>query len=407
MKKLKKVQFGWLARHLIPNAGTLIVIGLFLLTQSVGARPSTAPLLQGAILLNYQGTLADSSGNPINGNVEMVFDLYYEVEGGTSFWTEAYTGAQAIEVTSGQFHVLLGSQVALNPTDLTGDLYLGITVNGEEMLPREMLTSVVRAVGITGDLDMNGHDITSIGELTIKGTGQSIITNPQDVTDSGGAALRFGSDSTWLGIDNNEITAYGDALHLQHSGATSPVDTGTDLIVRKNNIYLGGSGNGRVALRQDSSRILHLLPWGGASYNYDNVCIGCGSKAGLMVRGSVSCGALTEANLQTPEELASERIDRFEEGDVLCWSSDRLEKCSESNDPLVQAVADVDGRPIVIGAEIIKVLGPVKTGDILVASDVPGFAMVNNDPRPGTVIAQVLEDFDGEQGLVKAMIRKW
>jgi hypothetical protein len=74
---------------------------------------------------------------------------------------------------------------------------------------------------------------------------------------------------------------------------------------------------------------------------------------------------------------------------------------------LVQAVADVEGRPIVIGAEAIKVLGPVQAGDILVASDVPGYATVNNDPRAGTVIAQALEDFDGEQGLVKAMIRKF
>ncbi len=123
----------------------------------------------------------------------------------------------------------------------------------------------------------------------------------------------------------------------------------------------------------------------------------------------VNCGALTEANLQTLEELAAERIDRLSEGDLLCWSpeSDRLEKCAVANDRLVQAVADPDGRPIVIGAEVVRVLGPVQAGDILVASDVPGYAMVNNDPRPGTVIAQVLENFDGEQGLVKAMIRKW
>ena len=33
--------------------------------------------------------------------------------------------------------------------------------------------------------------------------------------------------------------------------------------------------------------------------------------------------------------------------------------------------------------------------------------MVNNNPTSGSVIAQALEDFDGEQGIVKAMIRKW
>ena len=49
---------------------------------------------------------------------------------------------------------------------------------------------------------------------------------------------------------------------------------------------------------------------------------------------------------------------------------------------------------------------PVQHSDLLVASDVPGYAVVDNDPRPGSVIAQTLESFAGEQGIIKAMIRK-
>jgi hypothetical protein len=127
----------------------------------------------------------------------------------------------------------------------------------------------------------------------------------------------------------------------------------------------------------------------------------------VYVSGNMSCGAYVEANLQTPDELAVGHIDRFKEGDVLCWGVDRLELCSAANDRLVQAVADKRGRPIVLGAEAIKVLGPVKRGDILVASAVPGYAMVNNDPTPGSVIAQALVDSSADRGLIKAMIRKW
>jgi len=54
-----------------------------------------------------------------------------------------------------------------------------------------------------------------------------------------------------------------------------------------------------------------------------------------------------------------------------------------------------------------QVIGRVQREDILVALDTAGYAMVNNDPLPGSVIAQALEDFDSESGLVKAMIRKW
>lgn len=72
---------------------------------------------------------------------------------------------------------------------------------------------------------------------------------------------------------------------------------------------------------------------------------------------------------------------------------------------MVVAVADPNGKPIVIGAEPVKVLGPVRIGDLLVASDVPGFAMVaEGTPAPGTVIAKALEDFDGDQALISAMI---
>jgi hypothetical protein len=121
---------------------------------------------------------------------------------------------------------------------------------------------------------------------------------------------------------------------------------------------------------------------------------------------AINCGALTEAGLQTNEELAAKQIVRFEEGDVLCWGGGRLEKCAQIGDPEVQGVADKSGRPIVIGAELIKVVGPVTKGDFLVASGVPGYAVAMQSPAFGTVIAQALEDFGGEAGIIKAMIRK-
>ena len=57
-------------------------------------------------------------------------------------------------------------------------------------------------------------------------------------------------------------------------------------------------------------------------------------------------------------------------------------------------VADENGKPIVIGAEPVKVVGPVRMGDLLVASDVAGYAMVNNQPAPGTVIAKAIDIVD-------------
>jgi hypothetical protein len=122
-------------------------------------------------------------------------------------------------------------------------------------------------------------------------------------------------------------------------------------------------------------------------------------------------GAIIEANLQTPAELEAEFISRFSQGDLLCWDSeaDRLEKCAKQASSLIVAVADQTGKPIVLGAEPVKVLGPIEPGDLLVASDTPGYAIAwsqveDGSPLVGVVIAKALEPFEGERGLVKAMI---
>jgi hypothetical protein len=119
----------------------------------------------------------------------------------------------------------------------------------------------------------------------------------------------------------------------------------------------------------------------------------------------VDQGALIEAGLQTAAELAAVRIERFDKGDVLCFIEGQLEKCAIASDQRIVAVADENGKPIVLGAELIKVIGPVHPGDLLVASDVPGYAMVDNNPESGTDIAKALEALGGDKGLVRSMIR--
>lgn len=72
------------------------------------------------------------------------------------------------------------------------------------------------------------------------------------------------------------------------------------------------------------------------------------------------------------------------QGDFLCWETGQLEVYHQSEDRTVHAVADEFGKPIVLGAEVVKVLGPVRNGDLLVASNIPGYAIAENEPLPGT-----------------------
>ena len=513
----------------------IVMLAALTLVAAAGpaaSAPAVMPDSPSATLFSYQGQVSDAAGNPItNPALPMTFKLYTVATGGTPCWTEAHTGGNAVAVTRGLFNVLLGQFTAIPSACLTGNAYLELVVNSETLSPRELLTSVLHAVeantlppGATtrGSLSVAG-DLTVASGTTINGSGQSLVTTPQDVDISGTGALRFGSGTPWLGIDNNEITVFGDALHLQASGATTDVlvhtglqvqgaglftrdktgwmygthtlnvaestfttgnradigfhnqgasegyirlDAGpagrkflfgseqTDmdgeftgdlivdgssylsgnLVMTGNNIYLGGNTGEQIVLRQDGDqRHLYIAPFGGPSSYYKQVVVGGGGQqvelsvsgslhlggtdfimdefggrgggralvndnndiltinydhdftGGVRINGPVSCGALVESNLQTPAEQEAGGTERFTEGDVLCWGIDQLEFCITANDRLVQAVADKDGKPIIIGAEKVKVLGPVQRGDILVASKVSGYAMVQQRHRDPAV----------------------
>ncbi len=71
-------------RWLTPNGGTLLLIGVLILTQNVWARQTASPAAPGpsATTVNYQGRLADPAGNPKNGTFGMSFSLWDAATGG-------------------------------------------------------------------------------------------------------------------------------------------------------------------------------------------------------------------------------------------------------------------------------------------------------------------------------------
>lgn len=427
----------------LTSAVALALLSLLLVTQVGGVGKSLqAQTAQAAAqtVISYQGTLTDLSGNPVNTVVSIAFAIYDAPSGGNLQWGPE---TQSVLVSNGLFNVLLGSLTAMDPANLSGDLYLEITINGETMAPRELLTGVVFSVNASH----SPNDFLVSGRL---GVGAATATHPLRVTShwsvlgldtwepnqDAGVQLLEDSVVKWHFFNDS---SEGNRFTLASEGQTAITIPQSGDVSLYRNLRLAGSNlfvdqalgigtttpqHGQVqidnptvplALKetdQSGAGSLWRMPLDGTLLRFDASQNGTDfatykTPLTLYPDGSLGCGALTEANLQTPEERTAGRIDRFEEGDVLCWGVDRLEKCAVGNDRLVQAVADKSGRPIVIGAEPVKVVGPVKRGDILVASDVPGYAMVNNDPTSGSVIAQALEDFDGEQGIVKAMIRKW
>jgi len=112
----------------------LVLIYMLLPLNLIAAVPAT---------LTHQGYLTDSSGVAISGSTEMTFSLYSVETGGTAIWSETQTA----QVNNGVYAVALGSVSPLDPGQVDGDLWLGVTVGTDsEMTPRQKLSSVAFAL---------------------------------------------------------------------------------------------------------------------------------------------------------------------------------------------------------------------------------------------------------------------
>jgi len=97
------------------------------------ASPASAPG-PSATTVNYQGLLADSGGNPLDGTYGMTFALYDASTGGNLMWgPESHA---AVPVSEELFSVGLGSQTSggIPTSTWNGDRYLEITVGGETLI---------------------------------------------------------------------------------------------------------------------------------------------------------------------------------------------------------------------------------------------------------------------------------
>jgi hypothetical protein len=156
-------------------------------------------------VVNYQGYLVNTNGEPLSATVNMTFALYATAQGDSALWTETH---QQVEITNGVFSLILGNTTSFDNESLEGKRYLGVTVGGDpEMAPRQQLTSAFFAmragvaesvkaatVGteaitdgavtaekialqtITGDkiADLSGHNVTELDGVTDVGSGKII-----------------------------------------------------------------------------------------------------------------------------------------------------------------------------------------------------------------------------------------
>ncbi len=102
--------------------------------------------------IHQEGFLTNAQGIPHNGLTQLRFALYDQAEGGDGLWSEEHN----LNLNEGYYDVILGAQIAFGPS-LDGDpRFLGISVDGVEMLPRLLLSNVPYAriaEDVVGDIN--------------------------------------------------------------------------------------------------------------------------------------------------------------------------------------------------------------------------------------------------------------
>ena len=187
-------------------------------------------------LMNYQGVLRGSSGQPLDGSYEMVFRYWGADTGGHEIMVERHTTIDSAPVTvsDGMFNVELGSGSILDGfgpeiyTELQrvfknySTVWLEIEVNGEVMLPRVRVRTTAYAFnsmhlgGRRHNQYLNDSDNpqTKTGELWVDTSAQ---TDSVPIIGYGSKAGGFFQNSTdlsfaYAGYNGHGLWAQGQTI---------------------------------------------------------------------------------------------------------------------------------------------------------------------------------------------------
>lgn len=216
---------------------TLLSVAL-MLTTLFGVLPViTAEAAQSVpYKINFQGRLADSSGNILpDGSYNIKFRMYDAASAGTLKWTEnrIITGTDnRVSVSNGLFNIQFGDLTALSPSLFSGafPLYLEVELptpatstcatNGcavfteGPMTPRQPLASSPYAISAD---TIDGIDSSALAQLNTSNTGSITVTGALQsatATFTGASALTLGSTTNAAGIVFNDGTSNNRAVTL-------------------------------------------------------------------------------------------------------------------------------------------------------------------------------------------------
>jgi hypothetical protein len=195
-------------------------------------------------IINYQGSLSDAGGNPVNATLNITFTLYDAEVAGSNLWQET----QPVTVTNGQFSVQFGADGGnpLNSTLFENPIFLGVQVDTDaEMTPRQALTAVGYAFRSKTVENDTLNSMSCAADEIPKFNGSVWVCAADDSnTDTNAATLCVagtflngdGSCDIITDTNTNAATLCGNGTFLNGDGSCDPV------VIDTNTTYSAGSG---------------------------------------------------------------------------------------------------------------------------------------------------------------------
>jgi len=239
------------------------------------------------------------------------------------------------------------------------------------------------------------------------------------------AASERGSTSTGIGLgDNTGFTEDGVSIITLVTGGTPRIII-SDTTTRINNdleitggidlsgsVTLGSDGDDNLIINADLAS--NIIP---DQTNIRN--IGSNSRRFDTMYANIFNGVATEAKYaDLAENYTADGY--YEPGTVVIFGGEAEITVTDkkgdhriagvvSTNPAYLMNSDLDTENTTAialqGRLACKVLGKASKGDLLVSSAIPGYAVVNNDPRIGTVIGKALEDKPSDsKGIIEIVV---
>lgn len=178
-------------------------------------------------VIPHSGYLLGPSDTPVTQTVPMSFRLFASPTGGAATWTETHS----LAVRAGYYAVTLGEQSALSDTALAQPVvYLGVFVDGVELLPRVTLVPVayaLRAASAATADNAIGHltpASVTVGTLALEAVGLtangSVLIDPQGKWKGAAPAIERSADFAGNGTIEAPLSIAASAFQaVARSGA--------------------------------------------------------------------------------------------------------------------------------------------------------------------------------------------